>query len=76
MIYLTQCGPRHRVHTSRTGRRPDCGGGRGGRSVQWQTDIGPANCAACRRVKTIRRRPVKAAGLATYFQKPSTQEAL
>lgn len=30
--------------------RPLCGGGHGARAVQWQQDIGPCDCAACRKI--------------------------
>lgn len=33
-----------------TSVRPACGGGHGARSVQWQTDIGPCDCAACQSI--------------------------
>jgi hypothetical protein len=39
-----------RVHASANGTRPDCGGGNGGRATQWQRDIGPGTCAACKKV--------------------------
>lgn len=41
--------PHSRVHAT-TGTRPLCGGGHGGRSVQWQQDIGPSTCKACAKV--------------------------
>lgn len=35
-----------RVHIIEQGR-PLCGGGHGGKAIQWQHDIGPSNCRAC-----------------------------
>lgn len=53
---LTRYG-RKRIHASvadgPNGKvRPVCGGGHQGRSVQWQQDIGPCDCAACAKIKT------------------------
>lgn len=36
-----------KIHASNQANRPVCGGGYGGRSVQWQFEIGPHTCAAC-----------------------------
>jgi len=48
MTYLARVHAQRppKVHQSSNGH-PLCGGGRGGRAVHWQLDIGPANCRAC-----------------------------
>jgi hypothetical protein len=52
-LFLTKLvtSGRRRIHTAHTElARPLCGGGCGGRSVQWQQEIGPADCAACAKI--------------------------
>jgi hypothetical protein len=53
-LFLTKLAPsgHRRIHAAHMEKsRPLCGGGNGGRSVQWQQDIGPCDCAACRAIQ-------------------------
>jgi hypothetical protein len=65
MNYLVRnytAGRLPKVHILSAAGVPLCGGGNGARAAQWQREIGPCNCRAC---KTILNRKSKTQNLLT-----------
>lgn len=69
-LFLTKlvASGRRRIHIAHgEATRPLCGGGHGARSVQWQTEIGPCDCAACAKIALGQKAQISAPPPPEFF---------